>query len=80
MQLELNRLTLPRTKEVLSEEFRKVSSKTKYHAKLFETGYRDKVSRDWLTTLLKNNRTINGTIPPTLKTIATATQLKQLQA
>ena len=35
-----------------------------------------KASRDWLATLLENNRTI----PPILRTIAVATQLKQLQA
>ena len=39
-----------------------------------------KVSRDWLATFPENNRTNNKTIPPTLKTIAAATQLKQLQA
>lgn len=37
------------------------------------------VSRDWLSTLLENKGT-NRTIPLTLQTIASATQLKQLQA
>ena len=38
-----------------------------------------KVSRDWLATLLENNRTHKRTIPPTLKTIADATCLRDLQ-
>ena len=39
-----------------------------------------KVSRDWLVTLLENSITNNRTIPLSLKPVAAATQLKQLQA
>ena len=59
-------------KEIIAEDFSTNTTRNKGRCSSSHT-----TSRDWLATLLQNNRTNNRTI--TLETIATATQFEQLR-
>lgn len=62
-----------RIKEIIAEDFSTTTTRSKGLCSSSHTA-----SRDWLATILQNNRTNNRTVTLTLETIAAATQFEQL--